>query len=191
MIVALCSGQGRTFEAVVRILGQHVSDLICDMPDAPVIQRAQRLLVRARCVDRNSFSDRLSHEKQVLKELESCGHFQLIVLLGYMRILSSDFLKQLKAKWPESEIINLHPAPLSLYKGAHGLNYALDTKVPRWGITVHRVTPELDSGPVVSYRTLDVYPDDTFETLRERAHPQEVSAVLEAIDTLTRRRPLQ
>jgi phosphoribosylglycinamide formyltransferase-1 len=190
MIVALCSGQGRTFEAVVRILGSLVSDLICDRPDAHVLDRAQRLKIRSQCVPRQSYPDRASHEAAVIGALNNCSPFKVIALLGYMRVLSPDFLDLLKSKWPETEIINLHPAPLSLYKGAHGLKYAIQSHAPRWGVSVHRVVPELDSGPLLSYRHLEILPTDTFETLRERAHPLEVSAVLEAIDILTRRSSL-
>jgi phosphoribosylglycinamide formyltransferase-1 len=187
MIVALCSGQGLTFEAVVRMLGSHVTDLICDRTDAPVIQRAHRLNVRAQCVARQSYPDRAAHESAIVEALTRCSPFKVIALLGYMRVLSADFLKSVKNRWPESEIINLHPAPLSLYKGAHGLKYAIESRANRWGVSVHRVTPELDSGPLLAYRPLDIFPTDSFQTLRERAHPLEASAVLEAIDILTRR----
>lgn len=83
--------------------------------------------------------------------------------------------------------MNLHPAPLSLYKGANGLVHALKIRAPLWGISVHEVTAKLDEGPLLAYRSLVVHPNDTFELLRERAHTQEVAAVLEAIDKLSRR----
>lgn len=187
----MCSGQGRTFEAVVRILGHRVGDMICDRADAPVIRRAHTLGVRSHCIPRTDFDSRSAHEAAIIQALSSCSEFSVIALLGYMRVLSSGFLQQLALLWPKADIINLHPAPLSLYKGAHGLKYAIESRAPSWGISVHRVTPELDSGPLLSYRHLDVFPTDQFETLRERAHPLEVSAVLESIDCLTHRRSLQ
>jgi phosphoribosylglycinamide formyltransferase-1 len=184
MIVALCSGQGRTFTALHRVLGERLSDLICDVPTAPVLQRAQELQVPAQCVSRNAFVTRAEHESAILAALGKCKPFAIVALLGYMRILSSEFLSKLQRQWPQAEIINLHPAPLSLYKGAHGLRHAIDCRAPRWGISVHRVTPELDAGPLLSYQTLEVRPTDAFETLRERAHPLEVTAVLDAINKL-------
>jgi len=188
MIVAMCSGQGRTFEALVRFLGAHVTDIICDRPDAHVLQRAQTLNVPAHCVQRTKDMTRTAHETKILDTLSQCSPFTVIALLGYMRVLSAEFLNELQKRWPHARIINLHPAPLSLYKGAHGLRFALESRAPLWGISVHSVTPELDSGPLLAFRTLDIFPTDTFESLRERAHPLEVSAVLEALDILTQRR---
>ncbi|MEN9811172.1 MAG: hypothetical protein RLZZ488_2739 [Pseudomonadota bacterium] len=187
MIVALCSGQGRTFEAVARILGAQLSDMICDVPAAAVVGRAQSLGVRTHCVARSEFPDRGAHESAVLEALENCTPFSIVALLGYMRILSPNFLVAIKKNWPHSTIINLHPAPMSLYKGSKGLQHALDRRFPHWGLSVHKVTDELDAGPLLAFRNLEIFPTDTFEILRERAHPLEVSAVLEAIDILTRR----
>lgn len=189
MIVALCSGQGRTFEGVARILGAQLTDMICDVPAAAAISRAHSLGVRARCVGRADFPDRRSHEQAVLRALDDCAPFSVIALLGYMRILTPDFLSQIEHKWPHCAVINLHPAPMSLYKGSKGLQHALERRFPHWGISVHKVTPELDAGPLLAFRNLEIFPTDTFEILRERAHPLEVSAVLEAIDILTRRSP--
>lgn len=187
MIIALCSGQGRTFEAVVRILGPHVSQLICDQVDAPVLRRAQQLGVPAQCIDRKAYPNRKAHELAVVQSLKDSAPFRIVALLGYMRILSGEFLDIFNELWPQAEIINLHPAPLSLYQGPHGLHHAVESRAPHWGVSVHKVIPELDAGPLLSYRPLDVFPTDSFETLRERAHPLEVSAVLEAIDKLTQR----
>lgn len=187
MIIAMCSGQGRTFEAVARTLGPVVTDMICDKTDAPVLQRADALGVRAHLCVRNASVSRQDHEAAILEALQQCTPFSVIALLGYMRVLSSWFLEQVKARWPSVHIINLHPAPLSVYKGAHGLHTALAQRAPLWGISVHIVTPALDSGPLVAWRPLTVFPTDTLETLRERAHPLEVSAVLEALDILMHR----
>lgn len=189
MIVALCSGQGRTFEAVARVLGAQLTDMICDVPAAAAIGRARTLGVRTHCVGRSEFPDRGSHERAVLKSLGDCQPFSIVALLGYMRILSPEFLGEIESKWPHTAIINLHPAPMSLYKGSKGLQHALERRFPHWGLSVHKVTPELDAGPLLAFRNLEVFPTDTFEILRERAHPLEVSAVLEAIDILTRRSP--
>lgn len=189
MIVALCSGQGRTFEGVTRMLGQHLTDVVCDVPDAPVLEKANSLGVRSHLVPRSTGQTRASHEEALMTALKECAPFTIVALLGFMRILSAEFLNQLHKNWPCVEIINLHPAPLSQYKGAHGLRFAIESRAPRWGVSVHRVTPQLDAGPLLSFRELPVFPTDTFETLRERAHPLEVSAVLEAIDILTRRSP--
>lgn len=187
MIVALCSGEGRTFEAVARVLGEQITDMITNVEQAPVRRKAKALGVKEHCIPHRSFSSREDHERALLSCLKECSPFKMIILLGYMRVLSADFLQAARKLWPDCTLINLHPAPLSLYKGAHGLVHALQMHAPLWGVSAHEVTPVLDSGPLLSFRTLPVFPTDTFERLRERAHPLEVCVVLEAIDHISRR----
>jgi len=187
MIVSLCSGEGRTFAAMTRVLGHLVTDMITNVENAPVRNKARTLGVKEHCIPHAAYPSRQAHEQALLAQLKLCEPFEIILLLGYMRVLSDDFLRQVRALWPRAEIANLHPAPLSPYKGAHGLLHALRNRAPLWGISVHQVTARLDEGPLLAYRTLPLYPTDSFETLRERAHPHEVSAVLESVDLLSRR----
>jgi phosphoribosylglycinamide formyltransferase-1 len=187
MIVTLCSGEGRTFAAITRVLGPLVTDMVTNVENAPVRNKARSLGVAEHCVPHAAFASRQAHEQGIIAQLQHCHPFKIILLLGYMRVLSEEFLKQMKNRWPDVVLANLHPAPLSQYKGARGLAYALQTRVPLWGISVHEVTARLDEGPLLAYRTLPVYPTDSFETLRERAHINEVSAVLESVDLLSRR----
>lgn len=187
MIVALCSGEGRTFTAITRVLGTLVTDMITNVEDAPVRARARELGVNEHCVPQVAFKTRGAHEQAILAQLQQCAPFKMILLLGYMRVFSAEFLAQVSAQWPSAAIANLHPAPLSQYKGPQGLKYALDQRFPLWGISVHEVTPRLDEGPLLAERIFPIFPTDSFETLRERAHPLEVSAVLESVDLLSRR----
>ena len=187
MIVALCSGEGRTFDGVRRMLGHQVTHMITNVEKAPVLKKAQTLGVSSHCVPHSACASREQHEQLLLLQLKQCTPFKFILLLGYMRVLSAQFLQTVNSLWPECVMLNLHPAPLSLYKGAHGLRHAIRTRVPIWGISVHEVTSQLDNGPVIAYKPMPVYPTDTFEKIRERAHPIEVYAVLEAIDIISRR----
>ncbi|MEN9530406.1 MAG: hypothetical protein RI932_2279 [Pseudomonadota bacterium] len=187
MIIALCSGEGTTFAATTRVLGTLVTDVITNVEDAPVRSKAHALGVREHCIPHAAFTSRNAHEHAIIEQLQKCQNVEIVLLLGYMRVLSADFLKQMRSLWPRVAIANLHPAPLSQYKGAQGLVHALRHRVPLWGISVHEVTEQLDEGPLLAYRTLPVFPTDTFQTLRERAHPYEVSAVLESVDLLSRR----
>jgi phosphoribosylglycinamide formyltransferase-1 len=189
MIVTLCSGEGRTFEAVTRVLGSQVTAMITNVESAPVRSKARALGVPELCIPHVQFNNRDSHESALLARIKELKPVRLLALLGYMRVLSPLFLDRFKELFPESTILNLHPAPLSQYKGARGLQFALRSRAPLWGISVHEVTHQLDAGPILAYRHLNVFPTDSFNTLRDRAHPLEVSAVLEAIDILTRRQP--
>jgi phosphoribosylglycinamide formyltransferase-1 len=189
MILTLCSGEGRTFEAVTRVLGEKVTGMLTNVESAPVRAKARALGVPECCIPHKQFTSREAHEAALLAHMKNSEPVQILALLGYMRILSPQFLDRFKEAFPDSKVINLHPAPLSQYKGPQGLQFALRSRAPRWGISVHEVTPELDAGPILAYRHLDVFPTDTFHHVRDRAHPLEVNAVLEAIDILTRRQP--
>ena len=187
MIIALCSGAGTTLAAVAEH-GAPISDVITNVETAPVRHVARKHNIQDHFVPHTNFASREEHEEAILRVLEqNCQPFRMILLLGYMRIFSERFLSQVKNKWPTVLMANLHPAPLSLYKGARGLNYALSNRFPLWGVTVHEVTPELDSGPVISFKTLTLLPTDTFTALRKRAREQEREAVLESIRIIKRR----
>ncbi|NBO39473.1 hypothetical protein EBU99_12920 [bacterium] len=190
MIVVLSSGQGRTFEALARKLpAGAIGDVISNVETAPVRAKARALGIREQCVENADYPSRALHEDAIFAALQACSSFSVIALLGYMRIFSATALQRIYQRWPQVRIINLHPAPPSLYKGAHGLAHAIAVRAPLWGVSVHEVTEHLDSGPLLAYRPLPVLPTDTFESLRERAHPLEVEAVVETLETLARRSP--
>jgi phosphoribosylglycinamide formyltransferase-1 len=187
MIITLCSGEGTTLAAVAES-GAPITDVITNVETAPVRMVARRHNIQDHAVPHINYSSREEHEAAVLNVLEyNCQPFRMILLLGYMRIFSEHFLTRVRHIWPTVLMANLHPAPLSLYKGAHGLNYALAKRFPLWGVSVHEVTPELDSGPVIASRPLAVRPTDTFASLRARARVQERDAVLESIQIIQRR----
>lgn len=187
MIIAFCSGEGTTLAAVAEH-GAPITDVISNVETAPVRQVARKLGIREHNIPHTSYSTREEHEAEVLRVLEqNCTSFHMIMLLGYMRILSENFLKTVHSKWPHALVANLHPAPLNLYKGPRGLQHALNRRYPLWGVSVHEVTPELDSGPVLAFRSLCVLPTDNFAALRGRARAQETEAVLESIDIIQRR----
>lgn len=187
MIVALCSGEGTTLAALAD-RGARITDVITNVAGAPAGTVAQRHGVMNHCVPHASYSTRAEHETAVLQALKhSCQPFRMIFLLGYMRILSEGFLKTIHKLWPDVVVANLHPAPLSAYKGAHGLRHALERRFPLWGVSVHEVTPELDSGPLLAYRHFKVRPTDEWTTLRATARANEIESVLEAIDLIQRR----
>ena len=108
----------------------------------------------------------------------------LVVLAGYMRVLSGHFLQSLDELLPGHRIINLHPAHLDQYKGAQGWGAAVKSKCPRWGLSVHNVTPQLDSGELLWSEDFSVFPYEAESELRERIKKQENDFLVKCVSKL-------
>ena len=106
-------------------------------------------------------------EKEILKNLKN-ENVGLIVLAGYMRLLSADFIKSYKNK-----ILNIHPALLPSFKGTHGIKDAFEYGVKVTGPTVHFVTADMDAGPIILQAPVVITEDDTEETLARVIHKEE------------------
>ena len=100
----------------------------------------------------------------------------LIVLAGYMRLLSGDFIKEYK-----NRILNIHPALLPSFKGAHGIKDALQYGSKLTGVTVHFVTEDMDAGPIILQRALTIKENDTERSLAEAIHKEEHKMYPQAI----------
>ena len=149
--------------------------LVCDIPDAPVLQKAAGWGVPVIVADRKKFDSRDEFEDFILQELEPY-HVDFICLAGFMRILSGHFISFYNRK-----IINIHPALLPSFKGMHAQRQAVEAGVKVAGCTVHFVEPDMDSGPIILQSVVPVYEDDTEDTLAarilEKEHPTFVKAV--------------
>ena len=152
----MCSGNGTNFENIVRTCSQHeVVLMIHNKKECGAIARANKLGI-PHC--RIAAKD----EDQMI-QLFQAWRVDLIVLAGYMRVLSSDFIKAFPNK-----IINVHPSLLPKYKGMHAIKQALDSGDKKTGCTVHYVTEELDSGEIIDQSVVNICPDDTLESLTQR-----------------------
>ncbi|HEV2542344.1 MAG TPA: phosphoribosylglycinamide formyltransferase, partial [Methylobacterium sp.] len=118
-------------------------------------------------IDHKAFSDRAGFDAALQAELEGAG-IELIVLAGFMRILTDAFVEA----WA-GRMINIHPSLLPLFKGTHTHERALEAGVRLHGCTVHYVVPELDAGPIVAQAAVPVLPDDDADTLAARVIVQE------------------
>jgi phosphoribosylglycinamide formyltransferase-1 len=111
---------------------------------------------------------------------ELAGHgIEIVCLAGFMRLLSPWFVRQ----W-EGRMLNIHPSLLPQFKGAHAVRDALAAGATHTGCTVHVVTEELDSGPILLQAEVPVLPGDTEESLRQRIHVQEHRIYPEALKRL-------
>ncbi|MDH3638174.1 MAG: phosphoribosylglycinamide formyltransferase, partial [Gammaproteobacteria bacterium] len=138
--------------------------------------------IPAVCVDRSAYPNRREFEAALRARIDEAGP-ELIVLAGFMRILSADFVSHYTDR-----IINIHPSLLPDYRGLDTHARALTDGALEHGATVHFVTPELDSGPIIVQGRVFVRPDDTPDTLAERVHQQEHRILPQAIRWIAQRR---
>jgi phosphoribosylglycinamide formyltransferase-1 len=171
-IAVFCSGSGSNFEAIVdaarrKKLNACVALLVCDKPGAYALERARRKNIPIALVNPKSFPDREAYEKVIVQILKNQA-IDLVVLAGFMRILTPFFIKAFRDR-----IVNIHPAYLPNFKGAHAIRDAFEAKAKETGVTVHVVTKEVDAGPVILQKKVKISKRDTLESLEKRIHEVE------------------
>ena len=161
-IVILASGSGSLAEAIfdadLVINGAEVVALICDKPDAQVLQRAEMRHIESYTIPMLSDRELWSHE---LENLIAALRPDLVVSAGFMRILPEAITTRFK-------IINSHPALLPLFPGAHAVRDALAAGATETGTTIHWVDAGVDTGEVIAQEKVEILPGDTQESLHER-----------------------
>jgi phosphoribosylglycinamide formyltransferase-1 len=182
-VAILLSGRGSNFvaihEAIVRgALDAEIGCVISNRPDAPGIERARALGLPAHVVDHRPFTSRAAHEAEVLRIVEAARP-DFIVLAGYMRLLSAEFV----AAYP-MRIVNIHPSLLPAFPGVDAQAQAVAYGVKMSGCTVHFVDENLDAGPIIVQRTVSVRDDDDGSTLAARILEEEHLAYVEALKKL-------
>jgi phosphoribosylglycinamide formyltransferase 1 len=181
-LAVLLSGRGSNFEAIHEAFGRAIVCVISNRPDARGLARARELGLTAHAVDHRAFPTREAHEEEVLRILaESEPDF--ICLAGYMRLLSPAFV----AAYPH-RILNIHPSLLPAFPGVDAQAQALRYGVRVSGCTVHFVDENLDAGPIIVQRAVDVRDDDSADSLAARILEQEHIAYVEALRKLRSRR---
>lgn len=168
----LCSGRGTDLQSIINAieagnLEAEIAIVLTDKPDVMALERAEKAGIRNLCVNRKEFSDRQPFEEALVKELQAAG-VTLVILAGFMRILSPYFVHLYSGR-----IMNIHPALLPSFGGAHAHRDVLAYGVKVSGCTVHFVDEGMDSGPIILQAAVPVYDDDTEETLGARVLEQE------------------
>jgi phosphoribosylglycinamide formyltransferase 1 len=182
-LAVLLSGRGSNFQAIHEAIqrGELDAEIVCvisNRPDAPGIARAREYGYDAHVIDHKAFPNRAAHEAEVLKVLEDARP-DYIVLAGYMRLLSANFVE----RW-RNRILNIHPSLLPEFPGVDAQAQALRAGVSESGCTVHFVDENLDAGPVIVQRRVPVLPGDTVESLSARILAEEHKAYVDALKTL-------
>jgi len=160
-IGVMCSGNGTNFENIVTSCPEiEVVLMVHNIKDCGAVERAERLGI-PHCHIKSKDEDLIIRTFKVLD-------VDLIVLAGWMRILSSKFIQAFPDK-----IINIHPSLLPKYKGLDPIQRALDNKDEITGCTVHIVTEELDSGKILMQEEVGILPHDTIESVTKAVHQAE------------------
>lgn len=159
-----------------------ISIVISNRPDAKGLSKAKDAGIRTHIVDHKAYPDKQSFEKALLDTLNEY-EIDLICLAGFMRLLSADFIARRADK-----IINIHPSLLPAYKGLNTHERVLEDGEKKTGCTVHLVIPEMDAGPILIQRAVDVMPDDTAQSLQARVLEQEHIAYPEAVRMIGEKR---
>lgn len=158
-----------------RIPGAEVVLVVSDNPTAGALEKARHYGVPTLVVARKDFASKRDFEDRILMHLEhACVDW--ILLAGFMRILSPEFVHRY-----EGRILNIHPALLPAFPGAHAIRDAFEAKVPETGVTVHFVDEGVDTGPVILQKKVPIDPTDTLETLEAKVHAVEYELYPEAV----------
>ncbi|MRX27129.1 phosphoribosylglycinamide formyltransferase [Kangiella sp. HZ709] len=171
-IVVLISGNGSNLQALIdaqsqRLFNGKIKAVISNKPNVYGLERAEMANIDAVCVDHTEFNDKAGFEAELVKTIDAYQP-DLVILAGFMRILSSDLVQHYLGK-----IINIHPSLLPKYKGLHTHRQVLENGDKEHGTSVHFVTAELDGGPIIAQRRVKVDENDTEQTLVEKIQQQE------------------
>ena len=172
VVGVLASGSGSNFETIAECvergdLDVELETLVCNNPGAGCLQRADRLGVPSQVIDHRQLDERESFDAAVLEHLKTRG-VEWVVMAGWMRIVTADFIDAYRDR-----ILNLHPSLLPSFPGAHAVADAMEAGVKVTGCTVHLVTEEVDSGPILAQAAVPVGEDDDRDALHERIHRAE------------------
>lgn len=164
-IIVLISGNGTNLQALINDapkLGFAIDLVISNKPDAYGLKRAKKHQIPCKIVEHQLFKSQedFDHALTVILD-EKNPH--LIVLAGFMRILGKKFVRHFHGR-----IINIHPSLLPKYPGINTYQRALDAQEASHGATVHFVTEELDGGPIIAQRSVEISPYETAETLAKK-----------------------
>ncbi|WJV55133.1 phosphoribosylglycinamide formyltransferase [Prodigiosinella aquatilis] len=171
-IVVLISGQGSNLQALInackngRIKGR-VAAVFSNNPDAFGLTRAQEAGIDTQVLNPKSFEERAAYDAALADEIEKYTP-DLVALAGYMRILSPEFVERFAGK-----MLNIHPSLLPKYPGLHTHAQALANGDTVHGTSVHFVTDDLDSGPVILQAKVPIFAEDTEQNVLERVQVQE------------------
>jgi len=171
-IVVLISGSGSNMQAIIDSLPQHninaeIKAVISNKAEAFGLERAKQANIPALSIDHTQYDSRLSFDQAMIETIDSFEP-ELIILAGFMRILSDEFVDHYAGR-----LINIHPSLLPNFKGLNTHQRAIDAGHKKHGASVHFVSNELDGGPVIAQAVVEINEQDDAESLRLKVLKQE------------------
>ena len=172
-IVVLISGYGANLQAIIdacqsRYINAEIIGVFSNKANAFGLKRAQSVGIFHRTFLRCDYADNLDMDRHIGDEIDNLGA-DLIVLAGYMKILSAEFTRRFAGK-----ILNIHPSLLPKYAGLHTYQRAIDAGETEHGMTIHFVNEEVDGGAIVLQAKVPIFPDDNITDIEERVKTQEI-----------------
>ena len=171
-IVVLISGSGSNLQAILDacsagFIAGKVTAVLSNKAKAYGLERAKKADAKAIVLDHKAYPDRAAYDKELIATIDQ-HQPDLVVLAGFMRILTPEFVQHYQGR-----LLNIHPSLLPKYQGLNTHQRAIDAGDTEHGCSVHFVTAELDGGPVILQAKVPVFPGDDADTVAERVHEQE------------------
>ncbi|MDP9297113.1 MAG: phosphoribosylglycinamide formyltransferase [Actinomycetota bacterium] len=179
-IAVLVSGSGTNLQTLLDdpVIGPRIALVLSDRPGISALERAERAGVETVILQLGDYPDRDAYSEAVRDALLA-REVDVAVSAGYMRILGRAFADAFAGRW-----LNVHPALLPAFPGAHAVRDALQWGVKITGVSVHFVDEQVDHGPVVFQEAIEVFPDDDWDSLEARVHEVEHRLLPRAVRAL-------
>jgi phosphoribosylglycinamide formyltransferase-1 len=182
-IAVFASGSGSNFQAIYDAIERgalqaRLSMLVCDRPNAKVIERAEKAGVRTFVCSPKDFNSKEEYETEVYKHLFEQG-VDFLVLAGYMRLIGSVLLEKF-----EGRIVNIHPSLLPSFPGKDAVGQAVEAGVKVTGVTIHYVDAGMDTGPIIAQRAVSIDERDTKADIERNIHQVEHQFYPETLEKL-------
>lgn len=179
-IAVFASGRGSNFSAIAAaikkgVIKAEIGLMVCDCPEAAVLEKARRAKVETCLVIRQDFASKEAFEDAIIARLKQ-NNIELVVLAGFMRIIGPRLLEAYR-----NRIINIHPALLPAFKGAHAIQDAFAYGAKVTGVTVHFVDEKTDHGPIILQAPVIIRENEGIDSLEARIHKVEHKLYPEAI----------
>ena len=167
--VVLISGSGSNLQAFIdqvdnENLPLDITLVISNKADAYGLERAKKAGIETCAIDHREFDSRESFDHALSQKIDSVKP-DLVILAGFMRILTTDFVNHY-----QNRLVNIHPSLLPKYPGTNTHQRAIDAKDQWHGASIHFVVPEVDAGPIILQGRLKIKPDDNSNSLQQRIH---------------------
>lgn len=172
-IVVLISGYGMNLQAMIdacksSYINAEIVGVFSNQSDAFGLQRAKSAGIFHRTFLRSDYADNLVMDRHIADEIDNLGA-DLIVLAGYMKILSAEFTQHFAGK-----ILNIHPSLLPKYSGLHTYQRAMEAGETEHGMTIHFVNEKVDGGAIVLQAKVPIFPEDNITDIEDRVKEQEI-----------------